>query len=276
MGIRNFLTSRTFLKHLILATGISLSAILLVLLSLKLYTRHGESITVPDLYGYTEYEFREILEKLDLKYTITDSTYIENVTAGGVIDQVPEPGHGVKVNRTIFLTINAIAPEQVTIPRLTDISLRQSLAQLESAGLLPGEVTYKPSEFRNLVLQAMVNSKEVFEGETVAKGTKVDLIVGSGQDMDLVYLPVLNGLTLETARQIIAESMLSVGAVIYDNTVISHYDSLNARIWKQHPDYRNIMQVNIGSSVDIWVSMDENKFIEDIEEDNGNSGNPEL
>ena len=276
MGIRNFLTSRTFLKHLILATGISLSAILLVLLSLKLYTRHGESITVPDLYGYTEYEFREILEKLDLKYTITDSTFIENVTAGGVIDQVPEPGHGVKVNRTIFLTINAIAPEQVTIPRLTDISLRQSLAQLESAGLLPGEVTYKPSEFRNLVLQAMVNSKEVFEGETVAKGTKVDLIVGSGQDMDLVYLPVLNGLTLETARQIIAESMLSVGAVIYDNTVISHYDSLNARIWKQHPDYRNIMQVNIGSSVDIWVSMDENKFIEDIEEDNGNSGNPEL
>jgi eukaryotic-like serine/threonine-protein kinase len=276
MGIRNFLTSSTFLKHLILAIGISLAAIFLILLSLKIYTRHGESITVPNLYGYTENEFREILEKLDLKYLITDSIYIEDVTAGGVIDQVPEPGHGVKVSRTLFLTINAIAPEQVTIPRLTDISLRQSLAQLESAGLLPGEVTYKPSAFRNLVLLATVNSKEVFEGETVAKGTRIDLIVGSGQDMELVYLPVLNGLTLETARQIIAESMLSVGAVIYDNTVISRYDSLNARIWKQQPDYRNIMQVNIGSSVDIWVSMDENKFIEDIEEENVNTENQEL
>ncbi len=276
MGIRNFLTSSTFLKHLILAIGISLAAIFLILLSLKIYTRHGESITVPNLYGYTENEFREILEKLDLKYLITDSIYVEDVTAGGVIDQVPEPGHGVKVSRTLFLTINAIAPEQVTIPRLTDISLRQSLAQLESAGLLPGEVTYKPSAFRNLVLLATVNSKEVFEGETVAKGTRIDLIVGSGQDMELVYLPVLNGLTLETARQIIAESMLSVGAVIYDNTVISRYDSLNARIWKQQPDYRNIMQVNIGSSVDIWVSMDENKFIEDIEEENVNTENQEL
>jgi eukaryotic-like serine/threonine-protein kinase len=276
MGIRNFLTSSTFLKHLILAIGISLAAIFLILLSLKIYTRHGESITVPNLYGYTENEFREILEKLDLKYLITDSIYIEDVTAGGVIDQVPEPGHGVKVSRTLFLTINAIAPEQVTIPRLTDISLRQSLAQLESAGLLSGEVTYKPSAFRNLVLLATVNSKEVFEGETVAKGTRIDLIVGSGQDMELVYLPVLNGLTLETARQIIAESMLSVGAVIYDNTVISRYDSLNARIWKQQPDYRNIMQVNIGSSVDIWVSMDENKFIEDIEEENVNTENQEL
>jgi eukaryotic-like serine/threonine-protein kinase len=276
MGIRNFLTSRTFLKHLILATGISLAAIFLVLLSLKLYTRHGETIAVPDLYGYTEVEFREILEKLDLKYRITDSTYIENVTAGGVIDQVPEPGHGVKINRTLFITINAIAPEQVTIPRLTDISLRQSLAQLESAGLLPGEVTYKPSEFKNLVLQAKANNREVFEGDKVAKGTRIDLIVGSGQEMELVYLPVINGLTLETARQIIAESMLSVGAVIYDNTIISRYDSLNARVWKQQPDYRTIMQVNIGSSVDIWVSMDENKFIEDIEEENVNTENQEL
>ncbi len=276
MGIRNFLTSRTFLKHLILAIGISLAAIFLILLSLKLYTRHGESITVPNLYGYTEYEFREILERIDLKYIIADSTYLENVTVGSVIDQVPEPGHGVKASRTLFLTINAIAPEQVTIPRLTDISLRQSMAQLESAGLLPGEVTYKPSEFRNLVLMAMVNSKEVFEGETVAKGTRIDLIVGSGQDMELVYLPVLNGLTLETARQIIAESILSVGAVIYDNTVINRYDSLNARVWKQQPDYRNIMQVNIGSSVDIWVSMDENKFIENIEEENGNTENQEF
>jgi len=276
MGIRNFLTSRTFLKHLTLAIAISLAVIFLALVSLKLYTRHGESVTVPDLYGYTENEFQEILEKLDLKYVITDSTYLENVTAGGVIDQVPEPGHGVKVKRTLFLTINAVAPEQVIIPRLTDISLRQSLAQLESAGLLPGEVTYKPSEFRNLVLLAMVNNKEVFEGETVAKGTRIDLIVGSGQETELVYLPVLNGLTLETARQIIAESMLSVGAVIFDNTVISRYDSLNARVWKQQPDYRNIMQVNIGSSIDIWVSMDENKFIEEIEEEDGDIENQEL
>jgi len=276
MGIRNFLTSRTFLKHLILAIAVSLAAIFLVLVSLKLYTRHGESITVPDLYGYTENEFQEILEKLDLKYVITDSTYLENVTAGGVIDQIPEPGHGVKVNRTLFLTINAIAPEQVIIPRLTDISLRQSLAQLESAGLLSGEVTYKPSEFRNLVLMAMVNNKEVFEGETVAKGTRIDLIVGSGQETELVFMPVLKGLTLETARQIIAESMLSVGAMIYDNTVISRYDSLNARVWKTQPDYKTIRQVNIGSSIDIWVSMDENKFIEDIQEENGNIENQEL
>jgi eukaryotic-like serine/threonine-protein kinase len=265
MNIRNFLTSKTFFKHLASAIGISLVGVFFVLTSLKLYTRHGESIVVPDLTGLTEFEFERLLEKSDLEYSITDSTYIEGMVAGSVVDQVPDAGHKVKRHRTLFLTINAIAPEQVIVPRLTDISLRQSLSQLESAGLLPGDITYKPSEYRNLILQATIGGRDLQAGETVPKGSKIDLIVGSGESMDLVFLPNLTGLTLQTARLIVAESMLTMGAIIYDNTVISHYDSLNARVWRQHPDYRSVLNVNTGSSVDLWVSMDENKFIQDID-----------
>lgn len=268
MGIRNFLTSKTFFKHFFLAVGISLFAIFLVLTSLKLYTRHGESVEVPDLTGFTEPEFARFIEQLHLEYIISDSTYIEDMIAGSVVDQVPDPGHRVKRNRTIFLTINAIAPEQVVVPRLTDISLRQSLSQLESAGLLPGDITYKPSEYRNLVLEATYGGREIMEGETVAKGSKINLIVGSGEEMGLVFLPNLTGLTLQTALHIVSESMLTAGAIIYDNTVITHSDSLNARVWRQHPDFRSVLNVNTGSTIDLWVSMDENKFIHDLEEEN--------
>ncbi len=258
MSIRNFLTSKTFLKHLLLAVVISLVAVYLVLTSLKLYTRHGEAIEVPNLYGLTENEFSRILDRLDLKYEITDSTYVEEVIAGGVIDQVPDAGHKVKSNRTLFLTLNAIAPEQVALPRLTDISLRQSLAQLETAGLIPGDIIYKPSEFRNLVLEAKIGGREVFPGEMVAKGTRVDLTVGSGDGSEMVTLPDLKGLTLGTARAILSEAMLAPGAIIYDNTVVSRYDSLNAVVWRQHPDFRQTNTVPAGSSVDIWVTTDEN------------------
>ena len=274
MSIRNFLTSKTFFKHLASAIVISLVVVFLILTSLKLYTRHGESIVVPDLTGLTKFEFARILHKSDLEYSITDSTYIEGMAAGSVVDQVPDAGHRVKRHRTMFLTINAIAPEQVIVPRLTDISLRQSLSQLETAGLLPGEITYKPSEFRNLVLQATKNGRDLREGDTVAKGSKIDLIVGSGEEMSLVFLPNLTGLTLQTARLIVAESMLTIGAIIYDDTVISHYDSLNARVWRQLPDYRSILNVNAGSSVDLWVSMDENRFILEMEEENEPEDNP--
>lgn len=261
MSIKRFLTSKIFLKHLLLSIGITLAGVLFILTILKFYTRHGESSPVPDLYGLTENEFSRVLHKSGLRYEIVDSTYMEEVGAGGVIDQVPEAGHHVKHNRVIFLTINAVAPEQIPVPRLTDISLRQSLSQLETSGLIPGDITYKPSEFHNLVLQATINGREIRAGEFVSRGTRVDLVVGTGDNQQAVYLPDVKGLTLEMARQIISESMLNVGAVIYDASVVNRYDSLNARVWRQHPDVSGSSLANTGSSIDLWVSLDESRFL---------------
>lgn len=276
MSIKRFLTSRIFLKHLSLSIGITLAGILFILTILKFYTRHGESHPVPDLYGLTENEFASVLQKSSLRYEIIDSTYMEDVVAGAVIDQVPGAGHHVKQNRVIFLTINAVAPEQIQVPRLTDISLRQSLSQLESSGLLPGAITYKASEFHNLVLQATINGREVKAGEFVSRGTRVDLVVGTGDNQQEVYLPDVKGLTLEMARQIISESMLNVGAVIYDVSVVNRYDSINARVWRQHPDVNMSALVRTGSSIDLWVSLDESRFIGTGTENNGESIENEL
>ena len=276
MSVRDFFTSREFFKHVLLALVMTLVGILLVLTSLKFYTLHGKSVTVPNLYGLTEDEFAGVLEDASLEYLIADSTYIDEVTAGGVIDQVPEPGQKVKKGRKLFLTLNSVSPEMVPVPPLTDISLRQSLAQIESAGLLPGNITYRPSEFRNLVLSAQIGAREVLTGERVPKGTKIDLVIGSGQDAELVYLPDLAGLTLQTARQVLAEHSLSMGAVVYDQTIVTRYDSLNARIWRQQPDAGTVFQVNMGSSVDIWVSLDENLLIKSPEGEEDSFENPEL
>jgi eukaryotic-like serine/threonine-protein kinase len=273
MHVRNFLSSKAFLKHFTLALGITLAVIFLVLTSLKVYTLHGKSVQVPDLYGLTENEFAEILDDANLEYVISDSTYINEVAAGGVIDQVPEPGQKVKKGRKLFLTLNAVSPEMVPVPPLTDISLRQSLSQIESAGLLPGDITYQPSEFRNLVLAAQIGGRKIITGEMVPKGTKIDLIIGSGQESGMIYLPDLTGLPLLTARQVLAENLLSVGAVVYDNSIVTRNDSLNARVWRQQPDASSVFEVNIGSSVDIWVSMDENKLIESSEEEEENFEN---
>lgn len=271
MGIRDFLFSKTFVKHFLLSVVIALFSVFLILKSLKLYTRHGEAIAVPELNGLTEKEATPILKKLHLRYAVIDSTYTEEIIAGGVVDQVPDPGHKVKRNRTILLTINAVAPEQVPIPRLTDISLRQSLSQLETSGLIPGSVTYKPSEFKNLVLQAQINGRDVVIGQLVSKGTRVDLIVGSGEGSQLlVFLPNVTGLTRATAQQIIAEAGLATGSIIFDSSVFSYSDSISARVWRQNPDYRSVLNVNSGSSVDLWLTVDESKLTSGQQEEQTN------
>ncbi|HAX95242.1 MAG TPA: hypothetical protein DCY35_01765 [Prolixibacteraceae bacterium] len=267
MSLKRFLTSRLFFRHLALAVAITAAILLIVLLALKFYTRHGESLPVPDLLGMTEEQFSVVLDKSNLEYVIVDSTYKEEVIAGGAIDQVPDAGMHVKRNRKVFITINAVAPELVSVPPLTDISMRQSLSQLESVGLLPGSITFKPSEFHNLVLEAKFNGSRVSTGELLPKGSMIDLVVGTGDSRGSVRLPNLRGLTLDLARTVLVDSLLSVGAVIYDESVITKIDTLQARIWKQHPSRSESSYISIGASVDIWLTTDESRISEEYPED---------
>jgi ribosomal protein L28 len=59
--------------------------------------------------------------------------------------------------------------------------------------------------------------------------------------------------------------MLNMGVLIYDETIISKEDSLNARVWKQNPNPKVTGYVNLGSSVDIWITVDALKIEETAE-----------
>ncbi len=260
MSIKRFLTSPVFLKHLALAAGGSLLLVALVIFMLKFYTRHSESFEVPDLYGYTVQETAPLISRYQLRYKVVDSTYIDDLRPGVVVEQLPRAGHRVKRNRTLQLTINRWNPEQVAVPRLTDISLRQSLAQLEAAGLMPGEISMRPSEFQNLVLEATLQGRDLLVGELVPRGTRIDLTVGTTGLQEQVHLPDFKGLTLDLTQQIMGELMLSTGAIIYDSSVQSATDSLYARVWRQQPDPAVYTYINRGAPVDLWVTTRDDLF----------------
>ena len=114
MSLKNFITSRVFLKHLILAFLLVLIIVVFTLRQLKSYTRHGESFPVPNFTGLTINEIETISEQNDLKYEIIDSTHFNGAKPGVVVEQVPEAGSRVKRNRIVFLTINSTVPEKVT------------------------------------------------------------------------------------------------------------------------------------------------------------------
>lgn len=259
MSFKEFITSRVFLKHFLWSVGITLAAIIVVLLALKGYTRHGQSFPVPNVYGLTEEAFEEILDKANLKYVVVDSTYNKEVQPGGVVDQVPEAGHHVKKNRVVYLTLNALGPEEVLLPKVTDIGYRQAVVQLESVGLVAGKITYEPSEFHNLVLKARFEDREIFEGESLPRGTIIDLVLGSGEGSGTTSLPDLRGITLAEARSLLTNASLSPGNLFYDETILTSEDSLAALIYRQHPSPDFAFQTAIGASVDLWLTTDASK-----------------
>ncbi|PZX20769.1 beta-lactam-binding protein with PASTA domain [Breznakibacter xylanolyticus] len=254
-----FLISKQFLKHFGLSLVVLFVLILLTFLSLSLYTRHGQSGEVPDFTGLSEDQFAQVIDNNDLRYLVIDSVHVKGVLPGVVVDQTPKAGARVKSNRTIFFTINAMTPEKVLMPRLIDYSSRNAQVMLESYGLKIGKLIYVPSEYANLVVGQHFQGKPVEPGTPLLRGAEVDLLIGKGLSDERTHLPDLTNLKVDEVRIYLQRVSLNLGIVAYDASVVTTADSMNAFVWKQSPVFSQGTKLQVGSSVDVWVTVDSSR-----------------
>ena len=71
----SLLKKDSLLTHVLLAVGASVLLVVLLIYGLDIYTRHGDTVKVPDLRGKTLAEMQRILDDAGLKYEINDSTF---------------------------------------------------------------------------------------------------------------------------------------------------------------------------------------------------------
>ncbi|HER09272.1 MAG TPA: PASTA domain-containing protein [Bacteroides sp.] len=256
MDFFKFFTTRTFLKHLMLAVLIGIILLLVTLVWLKIYTHHGQAISVPEMTGLTEAEVEDVIASRELRYEIVDSVYSSEMPRGTVLKQNPLPGSKVKKNRRVFLTLNAVHPEMVSMPRLVGLSIRQARLALQNAGLTLGEIEYRPDYAVNNVLQQKHNDSVITAGSEIRKNAVIDLVLGMGLSNETTRVPDLIGLDLATAREIIMDHYLNIGAVTFDESVIDGEDSASAVVWRQYPEFEMFQRLNLGMEVDIWLSLD--------------------
>lgn len=255
MSLINFLKSKTFFKHL----GLSVLATILIAwfasMLLGAFTKHGEEIVVPDFTGISIDKLDDYISDYDLKYIITDSIYDANAKKGTVISQDPYPNAKVKSNRIIYLTIVASNPEQVSVPDLKDLTLRQAISMLQTYGLNVGSLEYVDDIARNAVLRQKYKGSTIEPGEMVEKGSTIDLVLGKGAKNENISVPFLLGKSREEALRLIKESSLNLGAEHFEGGS----DTTNARVYKQNPKYSKKNTVKLGSSISLWYK-NEKKF----------------
>jgi len=104
MSLKEFIFSKTFLKHFGLALLIVVGVIIVLLIWLNIYTRHGQARSVPDFFGLTIEESTKLAKKSRMKFQVIDSVYTTLVSRGCVAEQNPKPGFRVKKWRTVSLT----------------------------------------------------------------------------------------------------------------------------------------------------------------------------
>jgi eukaryotic-like serine/threonine-protein kinase len=256
MDFFRFLTTKKFLRHLGLAAAISIILLLGSLLWLKIYTHHGKTILVPDMAGLTLDEVDDVTSSRHLRFEVIDSVFSTEMPRGTVIKQNPNASSRVKKNRKIFLTMNAVNPEMVSMPQLIGLSYRQARLALQNAGLIQGSIEYRPDYAKNNVLQQMHNNAVINEGTEITKGAVIDLVLGMGLSSKTTRVPDLVGLGLEEASGIIADYYLNLGAITYDLSFEDAMDSTGAFIWRQYPDFDEFRRLNMGMEIDIWLTID--------------------
>lgn len=252
-----FIKSRTFIFNVALAGSILVFLLSLIYLGLGNYTNHGESITVPNFIGVNPNLLDEFVKDKNLRYKIVDSIYNPREPQGAIVEQEPRANAKVKEGRTIYLTINSQTPPQIKMPNLIDVSDRQAEAIMQTYDLKIGQKIYRPDLAKNAVLDQLLGGHSIKPGTLVRKGAVIDLVLGDGVGNTKVNIPKLIGLSRDEAFFVLQGSALSLGAVIYDETV---KDTLNARVYKQRPEFLTDNTINQGESVDLYFTESEEKL----------------
>ena len=251
-GIIQFLISKTFILNLAIATVVILLLFFLLTRYLKVFTHHGEELTVPDFSGYTMHEIDSLGYSENFDFFVIDSLYDDENKKGAVVLQTPQPGLRVKQGRNIYFTVVASSTEMVLAPDLKDLTLRQAINILESARLKTGKLIYKPSLYKNAVLEQYWKNDTVFPGDTIPRGSVIDLEIGSGERNYRIPVPFLIGKTREEAIYELNIASFNLGSEFYMDSIVDK----NQRVYMQDPSWDSEDAWFPGDSIHLWYRSD--------------------
>jgi beta-lactam-binding protein with PASTA domain len=260
MSLKNFILSKLFLKNLGYAIVIIVGAVLVLLIWMNFYTRHGQARPVPNFIGLTMDQTVKLAKKSRLRYQVIDSIYTTIVPRGCVAEQNPKPGFKVKKWRNVVLTINAFHPEMVAMPNLVDLPKRQAILLAESSGLEIGLLKYRPDLSIDVVIDQQFNGKNIRPGDSLQKGSVIDLVLGKGLSNQRTPVPNLVGMRLDPAKDKILSSSLNLGTFEYDNTIRKEADTIHAFVYKQNPEFKHDATLQLGYPVYLWLTIDSAKL----------------
>lgn len=227
---------------------------------LKLYTRHGQTQSVPDFKGLTLNEVHRLAKAQNLRIEVSDSVFRQTIEPGTVIDQNPKPNSSVKKNRKIFLVINYLVPKKVEVPNVVGFSLRQGKAVLESKGLKVGKISYEPDIATNNILEQRYKGRPIPAKEEIIISSEIDLILGYNNEFpEYTSIPSVLRQNANAAQSNLINASLNCGRKYYDSSVKTSEDSLSAIVYRQSPAAKSAVDTPLGSTVDIYLTIDQTK-----------------
>ncbi|MBC7920501.1 MAG: PASTA domain-containing protein [Ferruginibacter sp.] len=253
MKVVQLRTVRDVLIHLGTMASLLISLFLgFFFLYLPAITHPGEKVLVPDLKGMTLKAGSEFLADRDLRYEVSDSSYVPKARPLTILSQFPQPGDQVKADRKIFVTITTFNPPEVPMPDLLGLPLRSADMQLQSAGLQRGNIRYVP-EFSSNVLRQEYGGQPIARQAKIPKGARVDLVLGDGIGPSEFAVPGVVGKPRAEAEILLRGSGLRL-RTRYDYGSGGQPGTVVRQQPAPRPD--SVVTIRRGQTITLWVAAD--------------------
>lgn len=264
------ITSRSLFVNVLAALVLSFLLLFLFLQALDGITNHGAYLRVPDVKGKKALEAVSLLESQGFEVMVQDSVYQESVPPLQVVKQFPDPNATVKVNRTVYLTVNRSSAPLVPMPNLLGMSFRNAELELKMRGFKLGDTTFVPDIAKNAVKDQTVGGVTVRAGSQVPMGTRISLVLGAGIGNEDMPVPDLFGMPYSEAAALMEATGITLGVVLPDADV---EDTSSAYVYWQNPERytpeKTVNRIRPGQMMDVKVSVDkpERKPAEPVKKD---------
>lgn len=250
------LIKRSLWVNILLALGLSLLILFLFFQTMEFWTNHGEYLRVPDVKGKNYQEASDLLDKAGFDVVVQDSVYYDSLSPLVIIKQFPDPDATVKVNRTIYLTINRATAPLINMPNLVGMSFRNAELEMRAKGLKLGDTMYVPDIAKNAVKDQLIGTVSLKPGTPVAMGTKISLVLGAGIGNEDISVPDLFGMPYSEALTLLESNGIILGVVLPDTDLT---DTLAGFVYWQNPERineeRKINRIRTGQMMDIKLSV---------------------
>ncbi|MFA6694903.1 MAG: Stk1 family PASTA domain-containing Ser/Thr kinase, partial [Bacillota bacterium] len=205
-------------------------------------------VAIPDIIGLSDAKAREVLDEMNLVYEVESEIFDSNIPRGHVINQIPEAGRTVKVNRSIQVTLSK-GPELVTVPDITTMDIREAQVRLQAMALNVGERDYvETDEYPpNTIIDQIPKPNEQIE-----KGDSISIQISKATSTRVFQMPNLINTTLSEAKILLARQGLILGDTFPD----SHSFLPEGYIIAQNPLPES--DVAEGTIVDVTISTKSN------------------
>ena len=178
---------------------------------MPVYVRQGQVVTLPDTQGMELEDAITLLKDKGFNPVEKEPKLTTSIEPGHIYEQSPAPFSKVKKGRRVYLT-PSLEEKFIVMPDIIGLSKRNASLSMERSGFKIDSIFY---DYSDRIPDGAIIAQSLPPDIEAKRGTPVWVTVSLGNQPNNFKVPKLLGVSLSSAKELVAKSGLIEGEINY-------------------------------------------------------------